>query len=66
MWKNFQKNEKRNYSTKGIYYLKHGDYNILLLISLLKDGKKNKVLHKKIYKKFKSYYDMGKKMNLCL
>ena len=33
---------------KGIYNLKHGGYEYPITYQLIKDGKKNKILHKKI------------------
>ena len=38
---------------KGIYNLKHGDYEYPITHQLLKDGRKNKVLNKKIVSKIK-------------
>ena len=35
----------------GIIHLKHGDYEYPITYQLIKDGRKNKVLHKKIYQK---------------
>jgi len=48
MWKKFTKKMKREISTKGIINLKHGDYEYPITYQLIKDGKKNKVLKKKI------------------
>ena len=39
---------KRETKTKGIYNLKHGDYEYPISYQLIKDGRKNKVLNKKI------------------
>ena len=47
MWKKFSKKIKREIIKKGIYNLKHGDYQYPITYQLIKDGKKNKVLHKK-------------------
>ena len=33
---------------KGIYHLKHGNYEYPITLQLIKDGRKNKVLNKKI------------------
>jgi alpha-beta hydrolase superfamily lysophospholipase len=33
---------------KGVYNLKHGGYEYPITYQLIKDGKKNKILHKKI------------------
>ena len=53
MWKKFTKKMKREISTKGIINLKHGDYEYPITYQLIKDGKKNKVLKKKIYRNLK-------------
>ncbi len=53
MWKKFTKKMKREISTKGIVNLKHGDYEYPITYQLIKDGKKNKVLKKKIYQNLK-------------
>ena len=49
MWKKFTNNMKNDDLTKGIINLQHGDYKYPITIQLLRDGKKNKVLNKKIY-----------------
>jgi len=51
MWNKFKKEEKREIKKNGIIHLKHGDYEYPLTYQLIKDGRKNKVLHKKINKK---------------
>ena len=48
MWKKFSKKVKKEIIKKGIYYLKHGDYTYPITLQLIKDGRKNKVLRKKI------------------
>ena len=48
MWKKFTKKMKREMIQKGIYYLKHGNYEYPIAYQLIKDGRKNKVLKKKI------------------
>ena len=48
MEKVFKKNEKRN-KKNGIINLKHGDYEYPITLQLIKDGRKNKILNKKIY-----------------
>ena len=53
MWKKFTKKMKREISTKGIINLKHGDYEYPISYQLIRDGKKNKVLKKKIYQNLK-------------
>ena len=47
MWKKFSKNEKVKLS-KMDYKIKHGDYEYPITYQLIKDGRKNKVLNKKI------------------
>ena len=48
MWKKFTKKMKSETIKKGIYYLKHGNYEYPIAHQLIKDGRKNKVLNKKI------------------
>ena len=48
MWKKFTKKMKAETIKKGIYNLKHGGYEYPITYQLIKDGRKNKVLHKKI------------------
>ncbi len=48
MWKKFTKKMKRHTIKKGIYYLKHGGYEYPITYQLIKDGKKNNVLNKRI------------------
>ena len=48
MWKKFSKKMKSETLKKGIYNLKHGNYTYPITLQLLKDGRKNKVLNKKI------------------
>ena len=48
MWKKFTKKMKNETIKKGIYYLKHGNYEYPIAHQLIKDGRKNKVLNKKI------------------
>jgi esterase/lipase len=48
MWKKFTKKMKSETIKKGIYNLKHGDYEYPITFQLIKDGRKNKVLNKKI------------------
>ena len=47
MWKKFTKKMKTETKKKGIYNLKHGGYEYPITYQLIKDGKKNKILHKK-------------------
>jgi pimeloyl-ACP methyl ester carboxylesterase len=48
MWKKFSKKMKSETIKKGIYHLKHGDYEYPITYQLIKDGRKNKILNKKI------------------
>jgi len=47
MWKKFTKKMKRETIIKGIYNLKHGDYEYPITYQLIKDGRKNKVFQKR-------------------
>ena len=47
MWRKFTKKMKTEIIKKGIYYLKHGDYEYPITLQLIKDGRKNKILNKK-------------------
>ena len=53
MWKKFKIKEKKEIKKNGIIYLKHGDYEYPITYQLIKDGRKNRILHKKIYQKIK-------------
>ena len=48
MWKKFSKKMKSETIKKGIYHLKHGDYTYPITFQLIKDGRKNKILNKKM------------------
>ena len=48
MWKKFSNKMKKEIIKNGIINLKHGDYEYPLTLQLMKDGQKNKILHKKI------------------
>jgi len=48
MWKKFTKKMKRETIKKGIYNLKHGGFEYPITYQLIRDGRKNKILHKKI------------------
>jgi esterase/lipase len=48
VWKKFTKKMKDETIKKGIYNLKHGNYEYPITYQLIKDGIKNKVLNKKI------------------
>tara|TARA_B110001452_G_scaffold139997_1_gene116342 strand:- start:380 stop:727 length:348 start_codon:yes stop_codon:yes gene_type:complete len=51
MWKKFTKKMKNEIIKKGIIRLKHGHYEYPISYQLIKDGRKNKILHKKINSK---------------
>ena len=51
MWKKFSKKMKKETIKNGIYNLKHGGFEYPITYQLIKDGRKNKVLNKKIYTK---------------
>ena len=53
MWKKFTKKMKKEISTKKIINLKHGNYEYPITLQLIKDGRKNKILNKKINYKLK-------------
>ena len=48
IWEKFTKKMKRETIEKGIYNLKHGNYEYPITYQLIKDGRKNKILNKKI------------------
>ena len=48
MWKKFTKKMKKETIKKGIINLKHGNYEYPITHQLIKDGRKNKILNKKI------------------
>jgi pimeloyl-ACP methyl ester carboxylesterase len=48
MWKKFTKKMKMETKNKGVYNLKHGGYEYPITYQLIKDGRKNKILNKKI------------------
>mgnify|MGYP001350417988 CR=1 FL=1 len=51
MWKKFSKKMKSETIKNGIYNLKHGNYIYPITLQLIKDGRKNKILNKKINSK---------------
>ena len=51
MWKKFSKKMKSETIKNGIYNLKHGNYIYPITLQLIKNGRKNKVLNKKIKSK---------------
>ena len=48
IWKKFTKKMKKETLKKGIYNLKHGNYEYPITYKLIRDGRKNKILNKKI------------------
>ena len=61
MWKKFTKKIRKEIIKKGIYNLKHGDYEYPITYQLIKDGRKNRVLNKKINSKIFITMIHGKK-----
>ena len=61
MWKKFSKKMKTETIKKGIYQLKHGNYEYPITLQLIKDGRKNKVLNKKINSRIKVSMVHGQK-----
>ena len=61
MWKKFNNKMKNEIKKNGIYNIKNGNYEYPITYQLIKDGRKNKILNKKI--KSKIYVTMihGKK-----
>ena len=49
MWNKFSLKQKKEVKKNGIIQLKHGDYEYPITHQLIKDGRKNKILNKKIY-----------------
>ena len=64
MWKKFTKKMKKETKINGLYNLKHGDYEYPISYQLIKDGRKNKVLNKKIKSKIFVTMIHGKKDNV--
>ena len=61
MWKKFTKKMKFETIQKGILQLKHGNYEYPITLQLIKDGRKNKVLNKKINSKIRVTMVHGQK-----
>ena len=61
MWNKFTNKIKSELKTKGKTTIKSGDYEYPITYQLIKDGKKNKVLNKKINSKIKVTMIHGKK-----
>ncbi len=49
MWRKFSNKMKKEIIQNGIINLKHADYEYPISYQLIKDGRKNKILHKKIH-----------------
>ena len=61
MWKKITKKMKKETIKKKIYNLKHGDYEYPISYQLIKDGRKNRVLNKKINSKIQVTMIHGRK-----
>ena len=61
MWKKFTKKMKSDIIQNGIYHLKHGNYEYPITYQLIKDGRRNKVLNKRISSKIKVTMIHGQK-----
>ena len=64
MWKKFSKKMKKEIIKNGIINLKHGEYEYPITHQLIKDGRKNKVMSKKINYKILVTMFHGKKDEL--
>ena len=53
MWKKFPKKNKNEIITNGLSIIKNGQYEYPITFQLIKDGRKNKILNKKIRSKIK-------------
>ena len=53
MWKKFPKKNKHEIITKGLSVIKNGKYEYPITAQLIKDGRKNKILSKKLRSKIK-------------
>ena len=53
MWKKFPKKNKNEIITKGLSVIKNGQYEYPITFQLIKDGRKNKILSKKIRSRIK-------------
>ena len=61
MWKKFNNKMKNEIKKIGIYNLKYGNYEYPITYQLIKDGRKNKILNKKIKNKIYVTMMHGKK-----
>ena len=64
MWKKFPKKIKDEIINKGLSIIKSGNYEYPISYQLIKDGRKNKILSKKIRLKIQVSMFHGKKMKL--
>ena len=53
MWRRFPKKNKNEIISKGLSIIKNGQYEYPITLQLIKDGRKNKILSKKIRSKIK-------------
>ena len=53
MWKKFPKKNKNEIITKGLSVIKNGKYEYPITAQLIKDGRKNKILSRKLKSKIK-------------
>ena len=61
IWRKFNNKMKNEIRKKGIYNLKHGNYEYPITYQLIKDGRKNRILNKKIKNKIYVTMVHGKK-----
>ena len=61
IWQKLKNNEKKLFLKKKFYMLKSDGYEYKIKLALLKDGRKNKVLNKKINSKIPVFLIHGKK-----
>ena len=61
IWQKLKNNEKKTFLKKKFYMLKSDDYDYKIKLALLKDGRKNKVLNRKINSKIPVFLIHGKK-----
>ena len=61
MWKKFNNKMKNEIKKNGIYNVKNGNYEYPITYQLIKDGRKNKILNKKIKNKIYVTMMHGKK-----
>jgi len=61
MWKKFNNKMKNEIKKNGIYNIKNGNYEYPITYQLIKDGRKNKILNKKIKNKIYVTMIHGKK-----